>query len=83
MGKYHTVKRHVNVNAIQENPYSHLSALLKLRTGNLNRLLTSILQIEHEYSTAVMKLFKEDVLPHRLGIAASTRDDLKMTTDNR
>ena len=55
--------------------------LFKLRTGNSNRLLASILQIEYEqliseYSTAVMKSFEEDVLPHRFGIAASTRDDL-------
>ena len=55
--------------------------LFKLRTGNSNRLLASILQIEHEqliseYSTAVMKSFEEDVLSHCFRIAASTRDYL-------
>ena len=54
--------------------------LFKLRIGNSNILLASILQTEHEqliseYSTAVMKSFK-DVLPHCFKIAASTRDDL-------
>ena len=57
--------------------------LSKLCTGSSNRLLASILQIEHEqliyeHSTSVMKSFEEDVLPHRFGIAASTRDDLIM-----
>lgn len=43
--------------------------LLKLRTGNSNKLLASILQIEHEqfiseYSTAVFKSFEEDLCCH-------------------
>ena len=74
---------YVNFNAKQANPYSHslMVFLFKLRTGNSNRLLVSILQIEYEqliseYSTAVMKSFEEDVLPHRFGIATCTRDDL-------
>lgn len=42
--------------------------LFKLRTGNSNKILASILQIEYEqliseYSTAVLKSFEEDVLP--------------------
>ena len=44
-----------------------------IRPSNSNRLLTSILQIEHEqliveYLTAIMKSFEEDVFPHRLEI---------------
>lgn len=55
--------------------------LFKLRTGNSNKLLASILQIEYEqliseYSTAVLKSFEEDVLPYRFGITSSIRDDL-------
>ena len=47
--------------------------LFKLRTGNSNRILVFILQLENEqliseYSTAVMKSFAKDVLPHRFGI---------------
>ncbi|GAB1860851.1 THAP domain-containing protein 9 [Camponotus japonicus] len=55
--------------------------LLKLRTGNSNKILASVLQIEYEqliseYSTAILKSFEEDVLPYRFGLTSSIRDDL-------
>jgi len=54
---------------------------LKLRTGNSNKILASVLQIEYEqliseYSTAILKSFEEDVLPYRFGLTSSIRDDL-------
>lgn len=55
--------------------------LFKLRTGNSNKILAFILQIEYEqliseYSTALLKSFEKDVLPYRFGITSSIRDDL-------
>ncbi|KYN10894.1 hypothetical protein ALC57_16958 [Trachymyrmex cornetzi] len=55
--------------------------LFKLRTGNSNKILTSILQLENEqlvseYSSAIIKSFQEDVLPSRFGLSSSIRIDL-------
>lgn len=55
--------------------------LTKLRTGNSNKLVAAMLQIEQEqlvseYSAAVFKSFEEDVLPTRFGINAISRHDL-------
>lgn len=55
--------------------------LLKLRTGNSNKLCSAMLQFDQEqlvseYSGAVMKSFEKDVLPTRFGIKALSRVDL-------
>ncbi|XP_018403017.1 PREDICTED: uncharacterized protein LOC108779943 [Cyphomyrmex costatus] len=55
--------------------------LFKLRTGNSNKLLASILQIEYEqlvseYVSSIITAFEEDVLPSRFGLASVTKDDL-------
>lgn len=55
--------------------------LLKLRSGNSNAMIASILQLknEHEvsdYSNSVMKSFENDVLPFRFGINSVSRDEL-------
>lgn len=60
----------------------------KLRTGNSNKVLASILNIENEqiisdYSSSVIKSFEKDILPGRFGIMSMDRDDLikNHTTD--
>ncbi|XP_011873641.1 PREDICTED: uncharacterized protein LOC105565230, partial [Vollenhovia emeryi] len=55
--------------------------LFKLRTGNSNKMLASILQLENEqvvseYSSSIIKSFKNDVLPQRFGLSSLNRDDL-------
>jgi len=55
--------------------------LFKLRTGNSNAILASILQLENEqliseYSSAIVKSFQEDVLPFHFGLTSSNRNDL-------
>lgn len=55
--------------------------LLKLRSGNSNATIASILQLQNEhdvsdYSASVMKSFENDVLPIRFGINAVSRDEL-------
>lgn len=55
--------------------------LFKLRTGNSNKILASILQLENEqliseYSSAIVKSFEEDVLPSHFGLNSSNRNDL-------
>ena len=54
--------------------------LFKLRAGNSNMVLASILKIKHEqtipgYSKAVLKSFEEDMLPHHFGITSSIREN--------
>lgn len=62
--------------------------LFKLRTGNSNKMLSSILQLKNEhdvsdYAASVMKSFENDVLPHRFGLGSLNRDNLiqDRTTD--
>lgn len=55
--------------------------LFKLRTGNSNEMLASILQLENkqlvsEYSASIFKSFENDVLPLRFGLSCLKRDDL-------
>jgi len=55
--------------------------LFKLRTGNSNAILASILQLENEqlvseYSSAIVKSFKKDVLPFHFRLTFFNRNDL-------
>lgn len=55
--------------------------LFKLRTGNSNKMLASILNIENEqiisdYSASVVKSFENDVLPDRFGLNSFDRAKL-------
>ena len=55
--------------------------LFKLRTGNSNKMLSSILQLENEhdvsdYSSSLMKSLENDVLPHRFGLGSLNRDNI-------
>jgi len=55
--------------------------LLKLRTGNSNKMIASILQLENEqsvsdYSTSIIKSFENDILPFHFGLHAVNREDL-------
>ena len=55
--------------------------LFKLRSGNSNKMLSSILQLENEhnvsdYCNSVMRSFGADVLPHCFGLDSVNRDDL-------
>ena len=54
--------------------------LFKLRTGNSNKLLASILNIDHEksiskYSKSIIQSFEKDVLPRRFGLNSVNRDN--------
>ena len=53
----------------------------KLRTGNSNKLLASILNIDNEqsfseYSKSIIQSFEKDVLPLRFGLNSINRDNL-------
>ena len=55
--------------------------LFKLRTGNSNKMIASILQLtdEHvvsDYSNSIIKSFENDVLTLRFGINSVIRDDI-------
>lgn len=55
--------------------------LLKLRSGNSNQMVYSILGIENaqkisQYTESVIKSFREDVLPTRFGLGAINREEL-------
>ena len=56
----------------------------KLRTGNSNKILASILQLEYEQlisenTRSIIKSFQEEILPFRFGLTSSIKGDL---TDN-
>ena len=55
--------------------------LFKLRTGNSNAMVASILQLENEhkvseYSNSIIKSFEIDVLPFNFGLSCFNRNDL-------
>lgn len=55
--------------------------MMKLRTGNSNKMIAAILQLKSEqlvseYSTAVMNAFEKDVLSSRFGFNAVSKSDL-------
>jgi hypothetical protein len=55
--------------------------LLKLRTGNSNKMIASILQLENEqsvsdYSASIIKSFENDILPFHFGLHNVNRNDL-------
>ncbi|XP_036143574.1 uncharacterized protein LOC118645866 isoform X2 [Monomorium pharaonis] len=55
--------------------------LFKLRTGNSNKMIASILQLENEqsvsdYSLSIIKSFENDILPFHFVIHAVNRDNL-------
>ncbi|EFN65199.1 hypothetical protein EAG_00423, partial [Camponotus floridanus] len=55
--------------------------LFKLRTGNSNKVISSIFQLEFEqsvsdYCGSIMKSFERDILPTRFGLQALNRDDI-------
>jgi len=55
--------------------------LFKLRSGNSNKLIASILQLEYEqqvsnFCESVIKFFEKDILPLHFGVQACSRDDL-------
>ncbi|XP_066595448.1 uncharacterized protein [Prorops nasuta] len=55
--------------------------LFKLRTGNSNKLIASILELDEEqlvstYSEQVIKSFEKDILPLYFGFNKACRDDL-------
>lgn len=55
--------------------------LLRLRSGNSNEMICSILGLERhqqvsEFSISILKAFENDVLPTRFGLKAVKRDDL-------
>ncbi|KYN04658.1 hypothetical protein ALC62_04469 [Cyphomyrmex costatus] len=54
---------------------------MKLRTGNSNKMIASILQLENEqsvsdYSASIIKSFENDILPFYFGLHVLNRDDL-------
>ena len=62
--------------------------LLKLRSGNSNKIIAAILQLEREqlvldYAASIMNSFKKDVLSSRFGLNATYRRELiySHTTD--
>ena len=62
--------------------------LLKLRSGNSNKMVAAILQLEREqlvsdYAASIMNSFKKNVLPSRFGLHAISRCELidSHTTD--
>ena len=55
--------------------------LFKLRTGNSNKIISAVLELEREqivleYSASIMKSFERDVLPSRFSFDAVSRCDL-------
>lgn len=55
--------------------------LLKLRTGNSNKIIASILQLENEqtiseYSDSVINSSEKDILPFHFGLSTLNRNDL-------
>ena len=55
--------------------------LLKLRTGNSNKMIASILQLEQEqlvseYTASIIKSFENDILPSHFGFRGTSRRDL-------
>lgn len=55
--------------------------LFKLRTGNSNRMIASVFNIDNEqsiseYSASIVKSFEKDVLPFRFGLNFVNRVDL-------
>ena len=55
--------------------------LFKFRTGNSNKLIASILQLEHksqvsEFCESVIKSFEKDILPSHFGIQTCSRENL-------
>ena len=85
MGGNNTIKRYDDFNAKKSNPNRNSGAccvfVQTLRTGNSNKILNSILQVEYEqliseYTTSIIKSSEEDILPFRFELTSSIKGDL-------
>ena len=79
MGKHYRTARNANVSAKQSN--NLVVFLLKLRSGNSNKMTAAILQLEREqlvldYAASIMNSCRRDVLPSRFGLNAIYRREL-------